>query len=108
VRVMVTKSFGALIHRSVVLADEVLESDDIVDRYRDQIFEHLMDSMMSGPARIAAGMQFVLATRHLERIADHATNVAEDTIFWLRGLDLRHGRALAVVKSGDGSLTQNS
>jgi hypothetical protein len=41
-------------------------------------------------------MQFVLATRHLERIADHATNIAEDIIFWVRGLDVRHGRGLAV------------
>jgi phosphate transport system protein len=107
VRVMVTKSLGALIHRSVVLAGEVLESDDIVDRYRDRIFEHLMESMMSGPARIAAGMQFMLATRHLERIADHTTNIAEDIIFWLRGMDLRHGRALAIVKNPEGGLTQN-
>jgi len=37
-------------------------------------------------------MQFVLATRHLERIADHATNIAEDIIFWVHGLDVRHGR----------------
>jgi hypothetical protein len=41
-------------------------------------------------------MQFILATRHLERIADHATNIAEDIIFWVRGLDVRHGRGLAV------------
>jgi phosphate transport system protein len=108
VRAMVAKSFGALIFRNVVLAGEVLESDDIVDRYRDQIFEHLLAGMLEGPARIAAGLQFVLATRYLERIADHATNIAEDTIFWLRGLDVRHGRALAANKSVQIDLTQNS
>jgi phosphate transport system protein len=108
VRAMVAKSFGALIFRNVVLAGEVLESDDIVDRYRDQIFEHLLAGMLEGPARIAAGLQFVLATRYLERIADHATNIAEDTIFWLRGLDVRHGRALAANKTPQSSLTQNS
>lgn len=108
VRAMVAKSFGALIFRNVVLAGEVLESDDIVDRYRDQIFEHLLAGMLEGPARIAAGLQFVLATRYLERIADHATNIAEDTIFWLRGLDVRHGRALATNKSMQIDLTQNS
>jgi hypothetical protein len=41
-------------------------------------------------------MQFILATRHLERIADHATNIAEDIIFWVRGLDVRHGRGLSL------------
>ena len=47
-------------------------------------------------ALVTPGMQFVLATRHLERIADHATNIAEDIIFWVRGLDVRHGRGLTV------------
>jgi hypothetical protein len=45
-------------------------------------------------------MQFILATRHLERIADHATNIAEDIIFWVRGLDVRHGRGLALTGEG--------
>lgn len=108
VRAMVSKSFGALIFRNTVLAGEVLESDDIVDRYRDQIFERLLANMIEGPARIASGMQFVLATRYLERIADHATNVAEDTIYWLRGLDVRHGRALKAAQEAEKSITQNS
>jgi hypothetical protein len=63
-------------------------------------------------------MQFILATRHLERIADHATNIAEDVIYWVRGLDVRHGRGLGispVPASGEeetseivGEVTQNS
>ena len=44
----------------------------------------------------APSMQFILATRHLERIADHATNIAEDIIYWVRGLDVRHGRGLGI------------
>ena len=109
VKSMVTKSFGALIFRNVVMAGEVLESDDIVDRYRDQIFEGLMANMTEGPGRVASGLQFVLATRYLERIADHATNIAEDTIFWLRGLDVRHGRALVAAQElSHPVLTQNS
>jgi phosphate transport system protein len=108
VRAMVSKSFGALIFRNVVLAGEVLESDDIVDRYRDQIFERLLANMLEGPANVATGLQFVLATRYLERIADHATNIAEDTIFWLRGMDVRHGRALAAAEEVEERLTQNS
>src|SRR5580693_2651089 len=93
VRGMLGRSLGALIFRNVVLAGEVLESDDVVDRYRDQIFEHLLAGMIIEPAQAAPHMQFILATRYLERIADHATNIAEDIIFWVRGLDVRHGRA---------------
>jgi phosphate transport system protein len=66
-----------------------------VDKYRDHLSERLLAGMTSDPRLIAANIQFVLATRYLERIADHATNIAEDTIFWVRGLDVRHGRTLA-------------
>src|SRR5271154_84525 len=96
VRAMVSKSLGALIFRNVEMATHVLESDDLVDRYRDRIFEQLLQSMTLEPAAVSPGLQFILATRHLERIADHATNIAEDIIFWVRGLDVRHGRGLTV------------
>jgi phosphate transport system protein len=78
------------------MASAVLESDDVVDQYRDRIFERLLQRMTQEPAAVGPGLQFVLATRHLERIADHATNIAEDIIFWVRGLDVRHGRGLTV------------
>lgn len=91
VRAMLKKSLGALIFRNAVLAAEVLESDDVVDNYRDQLFERLLAGMMQNPRSVGPNMQFVLATRYLERIADHATNIAEDIIFWIRGLDVRHG-----------------
>jgi phosphate uptake regulator len=55
-----------------------------------------MQSMTQQAALVSPGMQFILATRHLERIADHATNIAEDIIFWVRGLDVRHGRGLSL------------
>ena len=98
VRGMLGRSLGALIFRNVVLAGEVLESDDVVDRYRDQIFEHLLAGMIAEPSHTAPHMQFVLATRYLERIADHSTNIAEDIIFWVRGLDVRHGRARFIME----------
>lgn len=96
VRAMVSKSLGALIFRNVTLANEVLESDDLVDQYRDQIFENLLAGMREDATQVAPNMHFVLAARHLERIADHTTNIAEDILFWVRGLDVRHGRALTV------------
>ena len=121
VRAMVSKSLGALIFRNVELATQVLESDDVVDQYRDRIFEKLLQHMTQEPTLVSPGMQFILATRHLERIADHATNIAEDIIFWVRGLDVRHGRGLAVrsdeadqtggtdrSSAGDSVITENS
>src|ERR1700752_3042002 len=96
VRSMVSRSLGALIFRNAEMAANVLESDDVVDQYRDQIFETLMQNMTQNVSLVTPGMQFILATRHLERIADHATNIAEDILFWVRGLDVRHGRGLLV------------
>jgi phosphate transport system protein len=95
VRSMVSKSLGALIFRNVDMAMQVLESDDVVDQYRDRIFEKLLQGMTQEPALVGPGLQFILATRHLERIADHSTNIAEDIIFWVRGLDVRHGSLAA-------------
>jgi len=97
VKSMMSKSLGALIFRNATMATRVLESDDLVDQFRDRIFEQLMEQMTQQTALVVPSMQFILATRHLERIADHATNIAEDIIFWVRGLDVRHGRALDLL-----------
>src|SRR5277367_2123645 len=96
VRSMVSRSLGALIFKNADMAAQVLECDDVVDQYRDRIFENLLQHMTQDITLVNPGMQFVLATRHLERIADHATNIAEDIIFWVRGLDVRHGRGLTI------------
>ena len=96
VRAMVSKSLGALIFRNVTMAAQVLESDDLVDQFRDRIFEQMLEQMTAQTALVVPSMQFILATRHLERIADHATNIAEDIIYWVRGLDVRHGRGLGL------------
>lgn len=113
VRGMVSKSLGALIFRNVEMAGQVLQSDDVVDQYRDRIFEQLMQRMTQQAALVSPGMQFILATRHLERIADHATNIAEDIIYWVRGLDVRHGRGLPSEQAPEGrpeavNITENS
>lgn len=107
VRAMIKKSLGALIFKNVVLAGEVLESDDLVDRYRDEIFERLLTGMRKDPADVDPNLQLVLASRYLERLADHATNIAEDIIFWVRGLDVRHGRA-ADLNAQAAPVTENS
>src|SRR5580704_5512693 len=100
VRAMVAKCLGALIYQNVDLATQVLESDGLVDHYRDRIFEALLSGMSQDATLAAPNIHFVLASRHLERIADHATNIAEDVLFWVRGLEVRHGRAkLAEAKA---------
>ncbi|MGH9690900.1 MAG: phosphate signaling complex PhoU family protein [Candidatus Acidiferrales bacterium] len=93
VRAMVSRCMGALIYRNIDVATQVLESDDVVDHYRDQIFETLPSCTTADPSQAGPNLQFVLASRHLEWIADHATNIAEDILFWVRGLEVRHGRA---------------
>jgi len=93
VRAMVSKCLGALIFENVDLATQVLESDDVVDQYRDRVFEVLLAGIAEDPTQAPPNFQWVLASRNLERIADHATNIAEDILFWLRGLEVRHGRA---------------
>jgi len=108
VRSMVSRSLGALIFRNAEMATQVLESDDIVDQYRDRIFENVLQHMTQNVALVSPGMQFVLATRHLERIADHATNIAEDIIFWVRGLDVRHGRGLTARLEQEGAASETT
>jgi len=101
VRAMVSKSLGALIYRNVDLAIQVLESDDAVDQYRDRIFDELLATLATDSSHVAPNLQFVLASRHLERIADHTTNIAEDILFWVRGLEVRHGRAKRLEASAE-------
>lgn len=92
VRAMVGRCLGALIHRNVTLASEVLESEEAVDRQRDRAVETLIAAVKKEPALAVVNIQYILAARHMERIADHATNIAEDVVFWLRGVDIRHNR----------------
>jgi len=92
VRAMVSKCLGALIYQNVDLATQVLESDDAVDQYRDRVFDALLAGIAEDSTQAAPNLQFVLASRHLERIADHTTNIAEDILYWVRGLEVRHGR----------------
>ena len=108
VKAMMTKSLGALIFRNAAMATRVLESDDLVDQFRDRIFEQLLEQMTEQTALVVPSMQFILATRHLERIADHATNIAEDIIYWVRGLDVRHGRGLGISPVSETSPEENT
>ncbi|MEE2636545.1 MAG: phosphate signaling complex protein PhoU [Acidobacteriota bacterium] len=87
---MLRDSLDAYVRQDTTRAQDVLDRDDSVDRLKDQVFRDLIgcmctDSMITQPA-----MELMLISRHLERIADHATNIAEEAIFIVSGLDVRH------------------
>jgi phosphate transport system protein len=87
---MVRKSLDAFVKREPELARSVLLSDDVVDRLRDSIHNELVSFMQRDPTTIPQALDLILVARHLERIADHATNIAEDTLFLVKGVDVRH------------------
>jgi phosphate transport system protein len=87
---MVRKSLDAFVKREPELARSVLLSDDVVDRLRDSIHNELVAFMQHDPSIIPQAIDLILVARHLERIADHATNIAEDTLFLVKGIDVRH------------------
>ena len=91
---MVRDSVSAMINRDVALAHRVLEEEEKVDAFRDNVFRILLTYMMADPGTIQRAMSLILIARNLERIGDHATNVAEEVIYWIQGRDVRHGKAL--------------
>jgi len=100
VQTMVSKSLGALVYQNADLASQILASEPAVDSYRDAIFERLLGLIGNDARQAPANLHFLLVSRHLERIADHCTNIAEDILYWLRGLDVRHGRGRASEPAG--------
>ncbi len=87
---MVRDSLNALVQRDAELARSVLVRDDEVDRLRDQIFRELLTYMMENSAVIFPAFELILVAKNLERIGDHATNIAEDVIYMVAGRDVRH------------------
>lgn len=87
---MLHDALDAFVNRNVDLARTVLESDDSVDRLRDEIFQELVRFMSAHPEAIQRGVDLLLISRNIERIADHATNIAEDVIYVVAGRDVRH------------------
>ncbi|MDP9263348.1 MAG: phosphate signaling complex protein PhoU [Acidobacteriota bacterium] len=88
---MVKRALEAFIQGDADLAQAVLEMDDIVDRMNRDAFITLSRLMKSSPEQSGPALDALLIARNLERVADHATNIAEDVIFWVRGADVRHG-----------------
>ena len=87
---MTRDSLDAFVRRDSVLARQVLQRDDEVDLLKDQNFRVLLTYMMADPGTIERALALILVSRNLERIADHATNIAEDVIFLVEAKDVRH------------------
>jgi phosphate transport system protein len=87
---MVRESLDALVAKDCSLANRVFEEEQKVDAYRDQIFRVLLTYMMADPGTIKRALSLVLISRNLERIGDHATNIAEEVIYLVEGREVRH------------------
>src|SRR6187402_414787 len=92
---MLRDALDAFVRRDVVLAQTVLNEDDRLDSLKTQIFRELLTYMLQDPSTIEPALDLILVSRHLERIGDHATNVAEDVIFIVSARDVRHHGGLA-------------
>jgi phosphate transport system protein len=87
---MVRDALDAFVKKDAALARDVLRRDDEVDNLKDQVFRELLTYMMADPGTIQRALALILISRNLERIADHATNIAEDVIFITEAKDVRH------------------
>jgi phosphate transport system protein len=90
VQTMVRQSLDAFVNRDTELASAVLRSDDAVDGLYHQLFRELLTYMIEDPRTVTRALHLLLISRNLERIADHATNIAEDVIYYVEGRDVRH------------------
>jgi phosphate transport system protein len=90
---MLRDSLDAYVRRDTALARHVLNEDDGLDALKTQIFRELLTYMLQDQATIEPALDLILISRHLERIGDHATNIAEDVIFMVSARDVRHGAA---------------
>lgn len=91
VRVMVRDALDAFVRHDQNLAREVLKRDDLVDSLKDKVFKDLLEFMAKNPSQVEPALDLILIARNLERVGDHATNIAEDVIFAATGDDIRHG-----------------
>jgi phosphate transport system protein len=87
---MLRDALDSFVRRDTALAQRVLNEDDRLDGLKTQIFRELLTYMLQDPGTVEPALDLILVSRHLERIGDHATNVAEDVIFMVSARDVRH------------------
>jgi phosphate transport system protein len=87
---MLRDALDAFVRRDTALAQQVLDADDTLDSLKTQVFRELLTYMLDDRRTIEPSLDLILISRHLERIGDHATNIAEDVIFMVSAKDVRH------------------
>ncbi len=100
---MLHEALDAFVARDVSLAQNVLSQDDWLDALKDQIFRELLTFMLGDSRTIEPAVDLILISRHLERVGDHATNIAEDVIFIVEARDVRH-RASGPISGDQGGV----
>ena len=95
VQAMVRRSLDAFVEKDTQKAVEVCKGDDEVDGLYKQLFRELLTFMIEDPKTVSRALHLLLIARNLERIADHATNIAEDVIYYVEGRDIRHSLGVA-------------
>ena len=98
VQSMLLKVLDAFVKGDEGLARSVLLADDEVDNLRDSVYASLLDTMQKDPSVVPAAVDLIFVARNLERIGDHATNIAEDVVFLIKGIDVRHNAERAETK----------
>jgi phosphate transport system protein len=93
---MIRSAVQALLEGDARLADTVREMDDEIDRMNRRAHADLLQLIQEKPQLTIQAMNGILVSRNLERIADHASNIATDVIFWIRGADVRHQLSLSM------------
>jgi len=88
---MLRDALDSFVRQDPALAQTVLTRDDTLDSLKTQVFRELLTYMLQDPSTIEPALDLVLISRHLERIGDHATNIAEEVIFMVSARDVRHG-----------------
>jgi len=95
---MVRRALQAFIDARPEAAEEILKMDDLVDNMNREIHASMIAHMKRVPDALQQALDALLISRNLERVADHATNIAEDVIFWIKGADVRHHFGMNAVQ----------
>ena len=105
-RLMLSDGLDAFLRGDGALGREVCARDDQVDALHDSVFRILLTHMMADPRTITPSLEFLLVSRNLERVADLATNIAEDAVFLAEGKQIKHGAERAELREREAGATE--